>query len=146
LNSFTGFQIGERIKSFKPKRLLYYDAVPNQNADSKYELVSLDTLLAESDILICMCSLTKQTEGLFNMDLFRKMKPSAVFINASRGPVVNQDDLCEALKTQTIAAAGYFLCSFETIQTAKSIIKIIFSQALMYVFQNLFQRTMNFIS
>ena len=66
----------------------------------------MDTLLAESDILICMCSLTKETEGMFNMSLFKKMKPSAIFINCSRGPVVNQQDLCEALKNKVIYAAG----------------------------------------
>jgi phosphoglycerate dehydrogenase-like enzyme len=53
--------------------------------------------------------MTKETEGLFNMKLFKKMKPSAIFINCSRGVVVNQEDLCEALKTKTIAAAGLFL-------------------------------------
>jgi phosphoglycerate dehydrogenase-like enzyme len=53
-----------------------------------------------------MCTLTKETEGMFNMNLFKKMKKSAVFINCSRGPVVNQEDLIEALKTKTIYAAG----------------------------------------
>ena len=83
-----------------------HDAIKNPNADSTYEFVDLDTLLAESDIIICMCALTKETEGIFNMKLFKKMKRSAVFINCSRGVVVNQDDLCEALKAKTIAAAG----------------------------------------
>jgi phosphoglycerate dehydrogenase-like enzyme len=101
-----GFQIGERIKGFKPKRLLYHDAVKNPHVDSTYEFVDLDTLLAESDILICMCNLTKETEGFFNMKLFKKMKRSAIFINCSRGPVVDHTDLLEALKTKTIAAAG----------------------------------------
>jgi phosphoglycerate dehydrogenase-like enzyme len=53
-----------------------------------------------------MCTLTKETEGLFNMNVFRKMKRSAVFINCSRGGVVNQEELAQALKTNTIAAAG----------------------------------------
>ena len=85
---------------------MYHDAIKNPNADSTYEFVDLDTLLAESDIIICMCALTKETEGIFNMKLFKKMKRNAVFINTSRGPVVNQEDLYQALKTKTIAAAG----------------------------------------
>ena len=98
--------IGERIKGFKPNRLLYHDVFKNPHADSIYEFVDMNTLLAESDILICMCTLTKETEGMFNMNLFKKMKKNAVFINCSRGPVVNQNDLIEALKTKTIYAAG----------------------------------------
>jgi phosphoglycerate dehydrogenase-like enzyme len=86
---------------------LYHDVIRNPNAHSSvYEFVEFDTLLAESDILICMCTLTKETEGLFNMNVFRKMKRSAVFINCSRGGVVNQEELAQALKTNTIAAAG----------------------------------------
>jgi lactate dehydrogenase-like 2-hydroxyacid dehydrogenase len=101
-----GYQIGERIKAFKPSRLLYHDLVKNSYADSAYEFVDLDTLLGESDIVICMCAVTPGTIGIFNMKLFQKMKPTGVFINCSRGVVVNQDDLCLALKTKTIAAAG----------------------------------------
>ena len=103
-----GFQIGERIKAFKPSRLLYHDLVKNPFVDSTYEFVDLDTLLGESDIVICMCAVTPGTTGMFNMKLFQKMKPTGVFINCSRGVVVNQDDLCLALKTKTIAAAGKF--------------------------------------
>ncbi len=88
--------------------MLYHDIVKNVHADSKYEFVSLDNLCAESDILICMCSLTKETEGYFNMKVFQKMKKNAVFINVSRGPVVNQSDLALALKNNVIAAAGKF--------------------------------------
>ena len=101
-----GFQIGERIKAFKPARLLYHDLVENPYADSKYEFVDLDTLLGESDIVICMCAVTEGTVGLFNLKMFQKMKRSGIFINCSRGVVVNQEDLCVALKTNTIAAAG----------------------------------------
>ena len=86
---------------------MYNDVVQNPHVDSSvYGFVDFDTLLAESDILICMCSLTKDTEGLFNMNVFQKMKHSAIFINCSRGGVVNQEDLARALKTNTIAAAG----------------------------------------
>jgi len=120
-----GFQIGERIKSFKPSRLLYHDVVQNLNVDSNvYEYVDLDTLLAESDILICMCSLTKETEGIFNMKMFEKMKRSAIFINCSRGVVVNQTDLIQALKTKTIAAAGLDVTTPEPLPKDNELFKL----------------------
>lgn len=120
-----GFQIGERIKSFKPSRILYHDVIRNPNAHSSvYEFVEFDTLLAESDILICMCTLTKETEGLFNMNVFRKMKRSAVFINCSRGGVVNQEELAQALKTNTIAAAGLDVTTPEPLPKDNELFKL----------------------
>jgi len=50
--------------------------------------------------------LYQSTRHLFNAETFSKMKKSAIFINASRGGVVNQDALVQALKSNTIAAAG----------------------------------------
>ena len=120
-----GYQIGERIKSFKPSRLLYHDVVKNVHADSSiYEFVDLDTLLAESDILICMCSLTKETEGMFNLKMFQKMKKTAIFINCSRGVVVNQADLIEALKSKTIAAAGLDVTTPEPLPKDNELFKL----------------------
>jgi lactate dehydrogenase-like 2-hydroxyacid dehydrogenase len=48
-------------------------------------------------------------KGYFNMKVFQKMKKNAIFINVSRGPVVNQADLALALKNNVIAAAGNFV-------------------------------------
>ena len=70
--------------------------------------VDLSTLLEESDFLICTCAATKETEKIFNIDLFKKMRPTAIFINVSRGNVVDQDDLCFALKNNMIHAAGKY--------------------------------------
>lgn len=67
---------------------------------------SLDELLAKSDIVIPLCPLSKDTTGMFNMDKFKKMKRSAVFVNAARGELVNQDDLVVALKEGVIFSAG----------------------------------------
>ncbi|KAF0697874.1 Aste57867_11457 [Aphanomyces stellatus] len=67
---------------------------------------SMDDLLAASDIVSVHCPLTEATHHLFNADAFRKMKASAVFVNTSRGPVVDQEALHTALATKEIAAAG----------------------------------------
>lgn len=66
----------------------------------------LDTLLSQSDIITCHCPLTEETTGLINKENISKMKKSAIFINTSRGPVVDEYALAEALNNGDIAAAG----------------------------------------
>ncbi|OQR81460.1 glyoxylate reductase/hydroxypyruvate reductase [Thraustotheca clavata] len=70
------------------------------------QFCSLNELLGESDIVSVHCPLTTSTRHLFNADTFPLMKSSAVFINTSRGPVVNQDALYDALVAKQLAAAG----------------------------------------
>ena len=68
--------------------------------------VAMDTLLQESDYVAVHCPLNDQTRSLFSVDAFRKMKSTAVLINTSRGGVVDQEALYEALVQGEIAAAG----------------------------------------
>ncbi len=70
------------------------------------QFVPLDELFRESDFVLLHCPMTDETKGMFNRDVFKKMKKSAVFINTSRGGLVNQEDLYEALKNGDIRAAG----------------------------------------
>ena len=69
-------------------------------------LVSLDTLLAEADFITCHVPLTDGTREMFNQDLFEKMKPGAFFINTSRGEVVDENALAQALQNEQIAGAA----------------------------------------
>jgi glycerate dehydrogenase len=75
--------------------------------------VSLDKLLASSDIVSVHAPLTPETEGLMDAEAFAKMKPSAIFLNLGRGPIVVEQDLCDALKSGEIAAAGLDVLSRE---------------------------------
>lgn len=68
--------------------------------------VELDDLFRLCDIVSLHCPLTPTTKNLVNADRLKLMKPSAVLINTSRGPVVNAKDLAEALNNGTIMAAG----------------------------------------
>lgn len=68
--------------------------------------VSMDELLAQSDFVVVLAPLTPETEGLFQKEQFQAMKKSAFFINAARGPIVNEEALTEALKKGEIAGAG----------------------------------------
>ena len=70
------------------------------------ELVELDELLARADVVSCHLPATAQTKGLLNAARFAKMKPTAHFINTSRGEVVVESDLLDALKSGKIAGAA----------------------------------------
>jgi phosphoglycerate dehydrogenase-like enzyme len=70
------------------------------------ELVPLDRLLAESDFVTLHVPLTDETRRMMNKTTLRRMKPTAFLINTSRGPVVHEADLCEALREKVIAGAG----------------------------------------
>lgn len=74
-------------------------------ADCPYEVTDIMTAAEKADIITFHCPLTPQTKGMVNKELLSVMKPEAVIINTSRGPVVNEADLAEALNNGTIAAA-----------------------------------------
>lgn len=68
------------------------------------ELVDFETLLARSDYLSVHCPLNAETRGMFNRDVFYKMRPGSVFINTARGELVHEADLVEALANHLNAA------------------------------------------
>lgn len=77
------------------------------------EFVEKDELLAKSDFVSLHCPLTVQTDGMVNADFLSKMKKNAVLINTSRGQVINENDLANALKNGIIAGAGLDVLSTE---------------------------------
>uniref|UniRef100_A0A8C6RL30 Glyoxylate reductase/hydroxypyruvate reductase n=1 Tax=Nannospalax galili TaxID=1026970 RepID=A0A8C6RL30_NANGA len=103
-----GQAIARRLKPFGVQRFLYTGRQPRpqEAAEFQAEFVSTLQLAAESDFIVVACSLTPATRGLCNKDFFQKMKNTAVFVNISRGDVVNQEDLYQALASGQIAAAG----------------------------------------
>ncbi|MBQ2842488.1 MAG: D-2-hydroxyacid dehydrogenase [Clostridia bacterium] len=77
------------------------------------EFCSKDELLAKSDFVSLHCPLTPLTEGMVNAEFLSKMKPTAMLINTSRGQVVDENALAEALKNGKIAGAGLDVLSVE---------------------------------
>ena len=71
-----------------------------------YEFVDFDILLRESDVVTLHCPLTPQTKGLMNAEAFGRMKKGAVLINTSRGPVIDEQALREALDCGKLMGAG----------------------------------------
>lgn len=103
----VGFGVARRLKPFGVQRILYHDVSKSTLGDDlQAEFVDFDTLVRESDFLVVSCALTGLTKNLIKKDVFDKMKPTAILINTSRGPVVNTGDLVEALKLGRIAGAG----------------------------------------
>ena len=90
-------------------RVLYHDAV-RADAAAERELraapTDLATLLRESDFVTLHTNLTAETRHLIDARTLRTMKPSAILVNASRGPVVDEAALARALREGWIAAAG----------------------------------------
>lgn len=70
------------------------------------EMVSLDDLMARSDVVVVCLALTKETAGLISKDKIRRMKKTAIFITIAGMSIVDQDALIEALNNGSIAAAG----------------------------------------
>ncbi|MBT2687564.1 D-glycerate dehydrogenase [Bacillus sp. ISL-47] len=102
-----GETVAKRATGFEME-ILYHNRSRKPDAEQELgaQYVSFDELLERSDFVVCLTPLTDGTRNLFNRDAFKKMKKHAVFVNASRGPVVNEQDLFKALLEGEIAAAG----------------------------------------
>lgn len=111
---FVGFgriaqEVAKRVVPFKPKKIVFANRSNNRDVEAKQigaVRVPLDELLTTSDFVILLCALTPETTRLINAETLATMKSSAVLINVSRGGVVDQKDLFEALQSNTIRAAG----------------------------------------
>ena len=102
---------GELVRLLRPfdlRRMLAYDPYVSsaQAAEIGVELVDLDTLMAESDFVSISCPLNKDTFHLIGERQIQRMQPSALLINTSRGPVIDQVALTRALQARQIAGAA----------------------------------------
>lgn len=101
-------QVCLRAKAFG-MRVLVYDPflTPEQIEDGGAQAASgLEEVLRESDYVSCHCPLTDETKHMINRDTLAMMKPTAYLINTSRGPIVCEEDLAEALQQGKLAGAG----------------------------------------
>lgn len=86
-------------------RVIYY-STSGKNHQPDYEQVEFDTLLEQSDIVSVHAPLNEDTLDLMDKAAFAKMKKTAIFLNAGRGPIVVEEDLAQALENGELAAAG----------------------------------------
>jgi glyoxylate reductase len=103
-----GQAVARRGKGFGMS-VLYYDVFrPSSDVEEVLNAAyrDLDELLAESDFISIHVALTPETRHLFRREQFRKMKPTAVLVNTSRGPVIDEAALVDALEAGELFAAG----------------------------------------
>ncbi|MCQ2548974.1 MAG: D-2-hydroxyacid dehydrogenase [Lachnospiraceae bacterium] len=111
-------------------KVIYYSASGSHDS-ATYERVDFPTLLAQSDFISIHCPLSDRTRNLFEENAFRAMKKSAIVINVARGPVVNDQDLYEALVSGEIAAAGLDVLGVEPMEESNPLGKIKDSEKLL---------------
>jgi len=104
-----GTLVAERARAFDMTILAHDDYVDPTAAHLQaldVQLDSLETVLARADFVVCHVPLSDETRNLFNQQRFEQMKPGALFINTSRGEVVDEIALAEALQQQRLAGAA----------------------------------------
>ncbi|MBR4079163.1 MAG: hypothetical protein IKK29_03025, partial [Christensenellaceae bacterium] len=104
--------------------VIAYDPFFNEEAAKKYNVTQtdLDTIIRTSDAICLLCPATEETKDMVDKEFLRKMKKTAVLVNTSRGSLVNEDDLAEALKNGGLCCAEI---TFRTSQAEESIRRIV---------------------
>ena len=120
-----GEAIAKRAKGFD-MNVLYHNRRRNKTAEKAIgaSYVSIEQLLKESDFVVSVVPLTPETSHTFNTKAFQLMKESAIFINISRGKVVDETALLHALETGKIRGAGLDVFDQEPIDGSHPLLKL----------------------
>ena len=95
-----------RIAKAMGMNVLAYDLYPNESGKAIAEYVDLDTLLAKADVIFLHCNLTAENTGMINKETIAKMKDGVILINNSRGQLIDEQDVADALNAGKLGAAG----------------------------------------
>lgn len=104
-----------RIAKALGMNVVAYDAAENPSGREIARYVDLDTLLRTSDVIALHCPLFPATQGMINRESIAKMKDGVIILNNSRGPLIVEQDLADALNTGKVYAAGLDVVSTEPI-------------------------------
>src|SRR5262245_36175118 len=121
-----GQKVARRVQAFDAT-VQYYDKFPlkpERERELNVRRVSLDELFRTSDIVTCHAPLTNDTRHVVNRARLATMKPAALLINPSRGEVVDEAALCEALRDKRIAGAGLDVFEQEPVDPANPLLKL----------------------
>ena len=121
-----GGTLAKRAKAFDMK-LIYHNRKRVSKTKEKtlgVKYVSFEKLITQSDVVSIHVPHTKETNHMFDMKIFRKMKKSVFLINTSRGKIVNEKDLVMALKKKIIAGAGLDVFEAEPISKKHPLVKL----------------------
>ena len=106
-------QATARIAQAFGMEVCVYSSKPQFALPSGIKKMELDELFEECDVVSLHCPLTPDTKEMVNAERLSKMKPNAILINTGRGPLINEQDLADALNEGKIAAAGLDVLSVE---------------------------------
>ena len=106
-------QATARIAQAFGMEVCVYSSKPQFALPSGIKKMELDELFGECDVVSLHCPLTPDTKEMVNAERLSKMKPNAILINTGRGPLINEQDLADALNEGKIAAAGLDVLSVE---------------------------------
>jgi glyoxylate reductase len=120
-----GQAVARRAKGFN-MRILYYDEHRARDLESELgiEFAEMESLLRESDFVSIHVPLTEKTRDLIGEKQLNLMKKTAILINTSRGPVVDEDALYKALRDNKIAGAGLDVFMKEPIEMSNPLLKL----------------------
>ncbi len=121
-----GQTLAKRAKAFDMKLVYHNRKRVSKTREKKLgvKYVSFEKLITQSDIISIHVPHTKETDQMFDMKIFRKMKKSAFLINTSRGKIINEKDLVTALKKKMIAGAGLDVFETEPISKKHPLVKL----------------------
>ena len=113
-----GVKMAQRCKNAYDMDIIYHNRTRNKDAEKllNASYVEFDDLLLQSDVLSVHCALTPTTKEIFNRSAFKKMKPSAIFINTARGPIHHEKDLTHAIQEGDIWGTGLDVTNPEPMQ------------------------------
>lgn len=118
-----GSTFARRMSGFDCRIIAYDIAYEVGIVKDGVEMVAFETLLKESDMISIHCPLNKETEDLFNIEVLKKIKPTAYLVNTARGGIVNEADLLIALKEQMIAGAALDVVAEEPMEVGAELFK-----------------------
>jgi glycerate dehydrogenase len=108
-----GQQVADVASAFGMKIIGNSRTETDQSYRKNFRWTDIQTLLKESDVVSIHCPLFPETKGLINSENLSLMKPSAFLLNTSRGPIIVDQDLADALNNNVIAGAGIDVLSVE---------------------------------
>ncbi len=118
-----GSAVANIANAFGMKVIAYSPNTRTYNGFGQVEFTDKERVIRESDVISLHCPLTEETEGMVDIEFLKKMKKSAFLINTSRGPVIVEKDLAEALNKDIIAGAGLDVLSQEPADESNPLLK-----------------------